>query len=103
MTYRYQRLADVAQLRRGRQSEPPGVHSADDGVLDGNDACLGVAFLDGADGGRERRKWDLLDWMPPDLRDGRLGVSAAVALERDAHHHAARVRPAAVRSRFSRP
>ena len=84
-----------------RQSLPTSFDSADDRVLDGNHARVGIAVLDEANRGGKSRNRDVLDRMSPDLGDRRLGVSSAVPLERDAQWQVARVE-IAVRVGFGR-
>jgi hypothetical protein len=92
MTHGNERLADSSQVGVSCQSVPPRVHSPYDGILEGDHAGVGVTFLNGAHRTSECGNRDLLNPMPPYLRDRALGVRAAIALKRDAHRQVSRTR-----------
>ena len=101
VTHRHQCLGHRLQVGKRSESLPPGLHPADDRVLDRNDAGVGLSIFYSANSASECRNGNLLDRMSPYLRDRALCVRAAVALKCDAHQ---RVRAPATRSiRFRRP
>src|SRR3954463_6184101 len=83
-----QSLVGRAEPGRGGNRLPSGFDSADDRVLDRDDAGVGITGDHRANGAGESRHRDGLDGMAPDLSDGGLGVGAAVTLKGDAHQRA---------------
>ncbi len=92
VTHGNERLADDSQIRMRGESGPSRLNLPDRGVLDGNHARVGVAFVNGVHGASECWDWYRFDRVPPYLRDRVLGVGAPISLKCNAHRQAPGVR-----------